>query len=139
MRYAGFWPRLGAAVVDLIVLAPFIYIAYWSFSTSRTIALFVQVPLTLFFALYNIYFVGRWGQTIGKMVLRVKVVALDGRKAGFLRAFYRHSVDLCFSIVSASLVIYALMEIPSSEYDALAFGEKLRIFSEKTPWWSSIV
>lgn len=139
MRYAGFWPRLGAILVDLIVMVPFIGMAFWSLSTSRTAALLFEVPLTLLFAFYNIYFVGRWGQTIGKMALQIKVVSLDGQDPGYRRAFYRHSVDLGFSIVSTVLMIYALISISSAEYDAQAFEGKMQLLNNHTPSWGSVI
>jgi uncharacterized RDD family membrane protein YckC len=138
MRYAGFWPRLGAGLVDLVVLAPIIALSFWSMST-RTTALLAEVPLTLFFAFYNIYFVGRWGQTIGKMALGIKVVNLDGTNAGFVRAFYRHSVDLGFSIVTATLNIYALASISSAEFDPLSFAGRMQLLGEHTPRWNDLV
>jgi uncharacterized RDD family membrane protein YckC len=139
MRYAGFWPRLAAALVDGVVLAPLLMLAYWGWTTSRTTALAIEVPLSAAFAFYNIYFIGRWGQTVGKMALKIKVVALDGADAGFRRAFYRHGVDLAFSVVSAILVITSLTAISSSEYDVASFEEKMELLTAQAPSWQSLV
>jgi uncharacterized RDD family membrane protein YckC len=139
MRYAGFWPRLWAIVIDIVVLAPLIAVGFWAMYTSRAAALAVQIPLELLFAFYNIYFVGRWGQTIGKLVLRIRVVALDGSDAGYVRGFYRHSVDLAFSTVSATLTMLALLSISSAEFDSLTFEGKMDLLAERTPSWSRFV
>jgi len=138
MRYAGFWPRLGAGLVDLLVWVPFIIVASWSMSASRDIALLLQVPMTLLFAFYSIYFVGRWGRTIGKMALGIKVVGLDGTEAGFRRAFCRHSVDLGFSVIMTAITIFSLLSIPAAEYNALGFEDKMIRLNEATPWWSGV-
>lgn len=125
-------------VVDFIVLVPFMGIGLWSLSASREVALFTSVPLVLFFAFYNIYFIGRWGQTIGKMAMNIKVVSLDGTQAGFTRAFYRHSVDLGFSVISAVVMLSALISI-SSEYNTLSFEAKMLIMAEELPAWAGVV
>ena len=139
MRYAGFWPRLGAMLVDTIVVAPLMWLAYWSFNASHAWALVVQVVSIPLYAGYNIYFVGRWGQTIGKMVLHIKVVKLDGSGAGFGRAFYRHSVDLAFSILSGVVTVNALLSIPGPAYDALSFDDKIQLFDTRAPSWSRVI
>jgi uncharacterized RDD family membrane protein YckC len=132
MRYAGFWPRLGAMLVDLIVLSPFIALSFWALYHSRTVALAVEVPLAFLFAFYNIYFVGRWGQTIGKMALKVKVVALNGGAVGYQRAFYRHSVDLALSAMTSALLTYGLLSVTDADYNLLVFEERLELLSQKT-------
>lgn len=138
MRYAGFWPRLGAGLVDLLVMVPFIVVSFWSLSASRDIALLLEVPMTLLFAFYNIYFVGRWGQTVGKMALGIKVMGLDGTEAGFRRAFYRHCVDLGFSILMTATTVYSLLSVAAAEYDALGFEGKMLMMDEATPSWSRV-
>lgn len=139
MRYAGFWPRLGAIVVDCVVLAPIIMLSFWTFSASRTVALSAEVLISCLFALYSIYFVGRWGQTIGKMALRIKVVALNGEEAGFVRAFYRHAVDLAFSLATSALTVYALMSVTSREFDLLPFDARLDLLQTRTASWTDIL
>jgi uncharacterized RDD family membrane protein YckC len=115
----------------MVVIAPFIAVSFWAFSQSRTLTLAVEVPLAFLFAFYNIYFVGRWGQTIGKMALKIKVVALDGAAAGFQRALYRHSVDLAFSMITSGLTIYALMSVTDAEYNFLVLDERIDLLSQK--------
>jgi len=139
MRYAGFWPRFAAILIDTIVLAPLIAVSFWTLSASRTTALLIEVPLAFAFAFYNIYFVGRWGQTIGKMALKIRVVRLDGADAGFTRAFYRHAVDLAFSIATSVLTIYALMSVTDHEYSMLVFDERLDLVENKTGAWIRVL
>jgi uncharacterized RDD family membrane protein YckC len=139
MRYAGFWPRLAAITVDMIVLAPVIVISFWTFSASRMTALLSELVLAFAFAFYNIYFVGRWGQTIGKMALKIRVVRLDGREAGFKRAFYRHAVDFAFSVATSALVVYALMSVTDHEYSTLVFDDRVNLVENKTGAWTSVL
>lgn len=139
MRYAGFWPRFAAIVVDLIVLAPVIALSFWTLTASRTTALLSELSIAFAFAFYNIYFVGRWGQTIGKMALKIRVVRLDGGEAGFKRALYRHAVDLAFSVATSALTIYALTSVTEHEYSMLVFNERLELVESKTGAWPDVV
>lgn len=132
MRYAGFWPRLGAMLVDGLVMAPFIVLSYWAWSQSRTVALWMDAPLAFAFAFYNVFFVGRWGMTVGKCVFKIKVVSLQGERAGYRRAFYRHSVDLALSVVQCALTLSALMSVAEHEFNVLAFAERIDLLSERT-------
>ena len=139
MRYAGFGPRLAAAIVDTMVFAPIIALSFWTLSSSREVALGLQVPVALLFAFYNIYFIGRWGQTVCKMAVRIKVVALDGEPAGFRRALYRHSVDLAFSLLQSALTMYALFSITSVEYDALGAWQRIDLLNERTSSVNTVI
>jgi len=126
-------------MIDTIVLVPIIGVSFWSVTASRTTALLLELPLAFAFALYNIYFVGRWGQTIGKMALKIRVVRLDGGDAGFRRAFYRHVVDLAFSVAQSALTIYTLLSVTDHEYSMLVFDERLALVENKTGEWTNVV
>jgi uncharacterized RDD family membrane protein YckC len=132
MRYAGFWPRLGAIVVDTVVLIPIIALSFWSFSSSRAVALSFELPIAALFPLYNIYFIARWGQTLGKMALGIRVVALDGAPAGYRRALLRHSVDLVFALATSVLTLFALATTTSQEFEAMSLDARLELLAAKT-------
>jgi len=124
----------------MVVLAPVIIaMSFWTSTASRTIALSFELPLAVAFAFYNIYFVGRWGRTIGKMAVKIRVVRLNGGEAGFKRAFYRHAVDLGFSIATSALTIYALMSVTDHEYSMLMFEERLNLVENKAGVWIGIL
>ena len=73
LEYAGFWVRLGAGVIDLLILG-FIVVC---------IAYFFPAPViwaTSGFAISVAYCLGFWiwrGQTLGKMALGIKVIRTD--------------------------------------------------------------
>ena len=139
MRYAGFWPRLSAILIDLVVLAPLIAVSFWTLTASRATAVLCEVLLAFAFAFYNIYFVGRWGQTLGKMAMRIRVLRLNGADAGFERALYRHAVDLALSVALSALTIYALLSVTDHEYNMLAFDDRLDLVEKKTGVWTNIL
>lgn len=131
LRYAGFWPRVCAGAIDVLVLLPFFILWTWSFFTSYAAALFVIVLAPLLVEGYYIYFVGRWGQTIGKMALKIKVVSLDGSDAGMVRAFYRDSVNIILSIVATTITLTAVLSIPSDLYSWLPSFQKMQFIQAR--------
>jgi uncharacterized RDD family membrane protein YckC len=139
MRYAGFWPRLGAILVDTVVIVPIIALAFWGMANSQTTALVTQVITAAVAAIYPIYFIGRWGQTLGKMAVGIEVLALDGAVAGFRRALYRSSVDLGFSAVSTLITVFALLSIDGNAYRSLGLDEKMEALGNYAPTLESIV
>lgn len=82
MPRAGFWARMGAGFLDVILVAA---VGHWTGP--------------LIFILYVAYFAGMWawkGTTIGGIVLNLQVVRLNGEPMDFLTAFVR-SLGALFS------------------------------------------
>ena len=135
MQYAGFWLRLGAALIDFVVLVPFMFLYYYLRSISWTTAVVIQIPYFLLWPVYNIYFLGRWGQTIGKMAMRIKVVSLDGSQIGYKQAFLRHIVDFFFAIITKLSLIVALFSISATTLESLGWQECNKVLYDATPSW----
>ncbi len=106
--YAGFWSRLAASILDGIVLMIAYYAIYvpviWTLVRRlrpserpiENLVVFSSVTVTLWalsiamHALYEIWMVGRFGATLGKMALQLRVVRADGSRVGYARAAGRH-------------------------------------------------
>lgn len=114
MVYAGFWPRFAAKIVDsfilfavMMILNVFLLvlpIALLTSSGGRSGAgppaglfVFMCVYYLVAFSvpiLYNWWFVQRFGATLGKMALHIKVVMADGSPVSNGRAWGRAFADL---------------------------------------------
>lgn len=114
MVYAGFWIRVGAKIIDVIIL--------WAagFAVSFLGGLFLagahssrgQIP-TRFLAgsilmamitwsihiAYPTYFLGKYSATLGKMACGLKVVRPDGEKISYARACARFFAEFLSSII----------------------------------------
>lgn len=113
IRYAGFWVRFVACIIDAIVLGTAtsivtvpLFIHYFGqfsdYSWLSSAASSGTLP-SAFWIFYGWYFVasfliqviyytvaiGKWGRTLGKMALRIKVVKPDGSRVSYWRAFGR--------------------------------------------------
>ncbi|MEO5803345.1 MAG: RDD family protein [Verrucomicrobiota bacterium] len=109
----GFWPRLGAFIIDSVV----IYFVYWLLWTAfvktfgwstpvspvltgGTFRMDDWMPILVMFArqsalslllrfVYEISLNGRFGATLGKMIIGAKIVRADGSPLGYKFAFLR--------------------------------------------------
>ena len=133
MRYAGFWSRLWAMLVDGVLLGAPLYPLIRLQDRSWLIALVLPLPLCLLQLAYNVYCHGRWGQTVGKMVAKIRVVNVDGAPISWRQAFLRSSVDaaLWHAFVASRMV--ALSRIGPDEYLALAPADQWRRIAELAP------
>jgi uncharacterized RDD family membrane protein YckC len=101
MEYAGFWIRFGAIFIDgilmwianMIIIIPLGFMGFASFE-QPAIMVTTQLIITLFQfavpAVYDTWFVGKYGATPGKMACKIKVVTADGDQISYARAFGRH-------------------------------------------------
>lgn len=111
LALAGFWPRLGAKIIDWLLLGV-VSTALYGFlpltvvgSPEEDIALYLMVQGALMAAQYVIgatytaYFLGAFGATPGKMAFGLRVVTADGRKVSYLRGGARYFAELLSGIV----------------------------------------
>ena len=79
-------------VMELILLSPFLtYATYIERELGEDWFSFLFILIML--PLWLVYFVvqeGIWGQTIGKRITKIKVVKVNGKKAGWLKVLLRN-------------------------------------------------
>jgi uncharacterized RDD family membrane protein YckC len=127
LRYAGFWLRFGAILLDGIALGIVSLVVGAILGASvRLIAavepmgiiatLLVQFLSIILAVSYETFFIGRYGATLGKMACHIHVVAPDGGRVSYLRAFARYFAKLLSSI---TLLIGFIMAAFDAEGRAL--------------------
>ncbi|MGC3959079.1 MAG: RDD family protein [Verrucomicrobiota bacterium] len=92
---AGFWERMGAAFLDVILVAFIV-----AFIAHSPLGRFFGPPITLAVALA--YFAGMWawkGSTIGGTVLNLRVVRLDNQPVTFAVALVRGLASMLSFVV----------------------------------------
>ena len=122
-RYAGFWIRFGALIVDSTIMSLLDLLAILLLSlTQAGLWEFFNSPLytvtqLLLPALYYALFVGRYGATPGKMTFGLTIIRADGARVTYLRALARY-----FATIISSLVLcigYLMAAIDTEEHRAL--------------------
>jgi uncharacterized RDD family membrane protein YckC len=111
LNYAGIFPRFAAVFVDglitiVVIMVPEFFLIGWQGllkGTDVPIALNIGIMAInyLFPALYETFFIGKYGATPGKMALGIKVVSPDGGPISYGRALGRY-----FAKILSGMIIY---------------------------------
>jgi len=113
MYYAGFWVRFvarfldGIFVVVLIMICAFIFgLLAVSLGPSALQSGIIPIGIAIIeigcLIVYEVLFVGKWGATPGKMILKLKIVTPEGGPISYLRALARF---LCYFIDNLTFLI----------------------------------
>ncbi|CAM3891963.1 RDD family protein [Shewanella aquimarina] len=114
-KYATFWPRFWAAVIDGLLFGLILIVERLIFDIQLNYDdKLVQALNGVLFGVYSLLMHGYFGQTVGKMIMEVKVVDhLSETDIDLWQAFRRESVNLALSILGALLVAAYLMVMAS--------------------------
>ncbi|MES2984930.1 MAG: RDD family protein [Pseudomonadota bacterium] len=114
-KYAGFWVRAVAKLIDCLVMLPITLGTLWSMSRGVETYLLCQLPLSLLAVAYIVYFNGRYGATIGKRVMKLQVLDISGAKIDYKQALCREIVSVAYIFLSCVFSWLSFAHAPSSE------------------------
>lgn len=124
-RYKTFWPRLGAGFIDGILLMPFDLIDNLILKPSvppKVIIPWLIVSCSIYWV-YSVIMHTIVGQTVGKMIMKVKVVDLHEISTPVLpQAFLRDSIFILFECAGLVLMCYYVLK---SGYSDNLFDETI--------------
>jgi uncharacterized RDD family membrane protein YckC len=113
---ATFMQRLTAGLIDFALTAAVILALGRICSNSQALAKWIVIPLALWSFAYPAVAHAFYGCTVGKFVLKVRVVRLDGRPIGWGESLRRSSIDgLAGAIWLAGLMI-GILHLPASAF-----------------------
>jgi uncharacterized RDD family membrane protein YckC len=125
MRYAGFWIRAGAKILDGIILAiPTQAINLFLIPRVPTpsggyfarVALVTAMNIVIAGA-YNVLMVGKYGATVGKMAAKLKIVNPDGSPVSYGKAVARFFAE--FLSAAICYIGYFMVGFDTEEKRAL--------------------
>ena len=110
--YAGFWKRLIAFSIDSLIagfLGKIIVDGVYNLASIQTEDYIYNIAVTVVMLLYfTIMTLANNGQTLGKMLMRLRVVRIDGEKLNFSTVFTREFVGRYIHTVSILKILYIL-------------------------------
>jgi uncharacterized RDD family membrane protein YckC len=121
--------------IDVFVLLPLAFVQLWLESISKIAAILLIIPMAASYCAYTIYFHGRYGQTIGKFAMGIRVVCTTGERIGWREAWLRSSVDVIFAIFGAISLFAALAAIADTDYYAVDWIQRTKNISVLEPTW----
>jgi uncharacterized RDD family membrane protein YckC len=109
MQYAGFWIRFAAKFIDSIILQIISlgtgFLLGAGIAASNTNIGETEINLLggliglVTAAIFNIFFVGKYGATPGKMACKLRIVRPDGEPLSYWRAAGRHFAEYLSSLI----------------------------------------
>ena len=142
MRYATFWQRLSAILLDGLFLAPLVALRYWLESVSKQAAIAFLVPFICLHLGYFVSYEAVHGQTLGKRLMGIRIVKRNGDPIGWRDAWLRNSVSILFAAINAAARIIALTSIADREYYNVGWAlreENLQALQPAWLFWSNTV
>lgn len=101
MRYASFWSRLSAFIIDNLVIG----VPIWIFpEVSQNIEFFY---FTFIGFGYFVWMNGTYGATVGKMVMGIKILRENGKKINYSEALLREIA----SILSFAVLLLGYLNV----------------------------
>lgn len=122
--YAGFRKRFFAGFVDMLVFVPVMFLFHFIDGISIEAAMIGAVLSGLMYSGYSIGFHYKFGATLGKMAVGVKVTKPDGDAIGLQHAILRSSFDLVFAIATICIQLIVLSQVDPDIYLNAGFKEK---------------
>lgn len=109
VKYGGFWPRLGALLLDGLILSPLTFgVTFFNITEWKSTALMVVV--TLAGIAYKPFMEYSYGATLGKMALRLKVVDLNFGRADIGKILLRNVFNIVPAVLTLLLSIGMYMD-----------------------------
>ncbi|MBL9173661.1 MAG: RDD family protein [Verrucomicrobiales bacterium] len=134
-HYAKFWQRCGALFIDGLVFLPLMVFEGWLESHSRIVAFVLVIPMAAVFVGYSIYGHGRFGQTVGKHLMGIRVVRLTGERIGWREAWLRSSVEVVFTSLGVVGSFVALAAISDAHYYGVGWMQREQNLAAHEPGW----
>lgn len=144
MRYAGFWSRFVAGLIDAVVWLPVFFLVHWLEHVSYTGVVIATLLGPAFTISYNVGLVAIYGGTLGKLLRGLRILQVNGDRATWTNAWRRSAVDLIISFSAIILTLIALNRVAPDVYLAANQDARAEMVKEAVPairWllWATLV
>ena len=136
IKYGGFWRRACALVIDTVIFLPLALVYVWLWYESRLLALVANLALTFLGLAYQVVLHGLCGQSVGKMIMGLKVEELGGGRLSWRATWIRFSPVIAFQIAIVIGTSYAIYSVPGDAFEAGSYLQKARLLESGRPEWS---
>ncbi|NOU20185.1 MAG: RDD family protein [Methyloglobulus sp.] len=119
MVYSGFWRRFAALIIDKLIVIGCTFDFVTLAIHSRNFLIVATIPLAAIITAYYIYYHASFGQTLGKKLMRIKVVTMDGSPICLKKAVQRNLIDMVVMLLFSLSYINGLSLMSDSEFVSL--------------------
>lgn len=133
LAYAGFWQRVGAYVIDLLIVSPLALLDFLYGGETRMFQLYMLVPGQLLAIFLYIFMVTRYGGTPGKLLLGMRIAMADGSPVTVKAAMLRYCVIWGLSLAISVGMIMAAMSMSDAAFLNLSYMARAEALSAHAP------
>jgi uncharacterized RDD family membrane protein YckC len=137
LHYSGFWQRVGAVLVDFIIVSPLAALDYFFGGEVRLLQLYTLVPSQLLSFFMMVYMAYRFGGSPGKLALGMRIVMLDGSPLTMKAALLRYAPMWSMGLLMTIGTIIAVMSMPDSSHLSLSYVARMAAVNAYMPGWVS--
>ena len=137
MNYDTFWQRVFAAIIDHLVFLALALFCIWLEAQSNKFAFFQIIATGLAYWAYQIYCHGKYGKTIGKHLMDLRVVRSDGERIRWTQAVLRNAVNLALSTPLTLASLFTLYTSADSNYYSMIWWKRTQFIQKHNPDWVS--
>ena len=138
-KYAGFWPRFGALLLDFLVFSPIMGLTMYLSHNFRLFNLYYFIPGLFISFMYDVYLVRRFGGTPGKLLMGLRITRVDFTPITYREAILRYAPEFVLGAISSLAIVIASLKMTDSEYLSLAMNAQIKTLTAHTPRWFTIV
>jgi uncharacterized RDD family membrane protein YckC len=134
-KYRTFWPRFCAGFIDGLVFLPLSYANTFLAAPERGSAIIIIWSGIIYssYWLYSVLLHSRYGQTLGKMVMKIKVLDVsEERIPNFRQAFLR---DIGYTVLNIFSLAYLVYLVLAGEY---VVGAEINSLPGQILGWASL-
>lgn len=131
--YAGFWIRLAAILLDIIIMLPVTGLVLYLGGLSKSAYFYTIIPNLLFSVFFQVVLVKIYGGTPGKLIMGIKIIQKNSDDVDWGAAFLRYAVQLFLIILGIYIMILSLNLIDESTYISLGFMKRSEFMSSINP------
>jgi len=131
--YPSVGKRFLALLVDGLIFIPMMILFMYINNLGRLNAIYTSIFHGLIGISYHMFFLTRFGATPGKMLLKIKIVTINGQKIGLKEALLRFIVNLIIMVISIIITTYMHLLITEQQFNAMDNRKRIKWFSDNRP------
>jgi len=134
---ASFIKRILAFILDCLIMLPIIIASYFIQHLNYMLSIVFPIFLFLVWAIYNILFVGKFGRTPGKMIMRIKIIQINDKPMTYTNSFYRILFQFILSLIPLLSSTLTLLSLDPALFNTLDKVGKISLIknSDYIPIW----
>jgi uncharacterized RDD family membrane protein YckC len=131
--YAGFGTRLGAYLLDMVILIPYIILYQVIIGISSDALYYIAIPSIIFSLWFYVYLVKKYGGTPGKLIMGIKIIKINGEDISWKASCLRYIVSFMLGLFGSFIFILIASEIDPEKYASLNFWQRNTYISQFEP------